>query len=32
MMYFLVTAFLIGMIVIVWKLIDLTMKSARTRG
>jgi biopolymer transport protein ExbB len=31
MMYFLVTAFLIGMIVIVWKLIDLTMKSARTR-
>lgn len=31
MMYFLVTAFIIGMVVIVWKLIDLTAKSSRTR-
>jgi biopolymer transport protein ExbB len=31
MMYVLGTAFLIGMIVIVWKLIDLTTKAARTR-
>jgi hypothetical protein len=31
MMYFLATAFIIGMIVIIWKLIDLTAKSTRTR-
>jgi biopolymer transport protein ExbB len=31
MMYFLATAFLVGMIVIVWKLVDLTTKAARTR-
>ena len=32
MMWFLgATAFMIGMIVIIWKLIDLTMKAARTR-
>jgi biopolymer transport protein ExbB len=31
MMYFLATAFIVGMVVIVWKLIDLTSKSSRTR-
>lgn len=31
MMWFLAAAFIIGMIVIVWKLIDLTSKSSRTR-
>ena len=31
MMYFLAAAFLIGMAVIIWKLIDLTAKGARTR-
>ena len=31
MMWFLAAAFIIGMIVIIWKLIDLTVKAARTR-
>ncbi len=31
MMWFLAAAFIIGMIVVVWKLIDLTSKGARTR-
>jgi biopolymer transport protein ExbB len=31
MMYFLATAFIIGMVVIIWKLIDLTAKGTRTR-
>jgi biopolymer transport protein ExbB len=31
MMWFLAAAFIIGMIVVIWKLIDLTTKSARTK-
>jgi biopolymer transport protein ExbB len=31
MMYFLAASFIIGMVVIIWKLIDLTTKASRTR-
>jgi biopolymer transport protein ExbB len=31
MMWFLATAFIVGMLVVIWKLIDLTAKASRTR-